>query len=244
MKNYGRESVNGACLPCRPPGVRQYPGALKGCGVKRSIYLQGSPFPTAWRPAATKITGKWICANFSSLSYISRSKNCKILEIGQVKILRKGESWWGKYSKNGKILEIRQVKILRKGESSWGKYYLVWRHRSMSRISGLIPLTLRNTKWLPLCRQHFQIHFLEWMQISLKFVPMGSIDNTSALVQIMAWHQTGAKPLSEPTRMPVFWWYHLPPNDYPYYWIILDPKSKENKVKVTKEFAKISIYLI
>ena len=39
MKNYGRESVNGACLPCRPParplGVRQYPGALKGCGVKK-----------------------------------------------------------------------------------------------------------------------------------------------------------------------------------------------------------------
>ena len=38
MKNYGRESVNGACLPCRLParqlGVGQYPGALKGCGVK------------------------------------------------------------------------------------------------------------------------------------------------------------------------------------------------------------------
>ena len=38
VKNYGRESVNGACLPCRPPacplGRRQYPGALKGCGVK------------------------------------------------------------------------------------------------------------------------------------------------------------------------------------------------------------------
>ena len=38
MKNYGRESVNGACLPwhtpTRPLGRRQYPGALKGCGVK------------------------------------------------------------------------------------------------------------------------------------------------------------------------------------------------------------------
>ena len=37
-ENYGRESVNGACLPSRPPahplGLRQYPGALKGCGVK------------------------------------------------------------------------------------------------------------------------------------------------------------------------------------------------------------------
>ena len=34
--------------------------------------------------------------------------------------------------------------------------------------------------------------------ISLKFVPKGTIDNKSALVQVMAWHQTGDKPLSEP----------------------------------------------
>ena len=37
VKNYGRESVNGSCLPCRPTahpplGRRQYPRALKGCG--------------------------------------------------------------------------------------------------------------------------------------------------------------------------------------------------------------------
>ena len=36
------------------------------------------------------------------------------------------------------------------------------------------------------------------IQISLKFVPKGSINNKPALVQIMAWHQTGNKPLSEP----------------------------------------------
>ena len=34
--------------------------------------------------------------------------------------------------------------------------------------------------------------------ISLKFVPRGPIDNMSALVQLIAWHQTGEKPLSEP----------------------------------------------
>ena len=35
------------------------------------------------------------------------------------------------------------------------------------------------------------------------------------------------------TRTPAFWG-HLPlPHDYPYYWFILDPKSKEDKVKVT-----------
>ena len=35
-------------------------------------------------------------------------------------------------------------------------------------------------------------------QISLKFVPKGPIHNKSALVQVMAWHQTGDKPLPEP----------------------------------------------
>ena len=36
-----------------------------------------------------------------------------------------------------------------------------------------------------------------WIQISLKFVPRSPIDNNAALVQVMAWHQTGDKPLPE-----------------------------------------------
>ena len=36
------------------------------------------------------------------------------------------------------------------------------------------------------------------IKMSLKFVPKGPIDNMPALVQIMAWCQTGNKPLSEP----------------------------------------------
>ena len=35
------------------------------------------------------------------------------------------------------------------------------------------------------------------IQISLKFVPKGLIDNKTALVQVMAWCQTGDKPLPE-----------------------------------------------
>ena len=35
-------------------------------------------------------------------------------------------------------------------------------------------------------------------EISLKYIPRGLIDNMSALVQIMAWHHPGDKPLSEP----------------------------------------------
>ena len=35
-------------------------------------------------------------------------------------------------------------------------------------------------------------------KISLKYVTWGQIDNMAALVEIMAWRWTGAKPLSEP----------------------------------------------
>ena len=37
------------------------------------------------------------------------------------------------------------------------------------------------------------------IKISLKFVPKGPINNIPALVQVMAWHNSGDKPLSEPT---------------------------------------------
>ena len=36
------------------------------------------------------------------------------------------------------------------------------------------------------------------IKISVKFIPKGSIDNNPVLVQIMAWHRIGNKPLSEP----------------------------------------------
>ena len=35
------------------------------------------------------------------------------------------------------------------------------------------------------------------MGISLKFVPKGPVNNKLALVQVVAWHQTGAKILSD-----------------------------------------------
>ena len=36
------------------------------------------------------------------------------------------------------------------------------------------------------------------LKISLKFVPKGLINNIPSLIQIMAWHRPGDKPLSEP----------------------------------------------
>ena len=40
--------------------------------------------------------------------------------------------------------------------------------------------------------------FSIWIKISLKFAPKGPTDSNQALVQMMAWHWPGNKPLSEP----------------------------------------------
>ena len=57
-------------------------------------------------------------------------------------------------------------------------------------------------KWPPFRRRYFQTHFLEWkcisIEISLKFVPKGPVNNIPALVQMVAWRRPGDKPLSEP----------------------------------------------
>ena len=65
----------------------------------------------------------------------------------------------------------------------------------------------------------------------------------SSLVQVLAWWQTGNKPLpksTRTTRTPAFWGYPPPSHDYPYYGVILDIKSKEDKVKVTNKKKKIA----
>ena len=51
---------------------------------------------------------------------------------------------------------------------------------------------------------------------SLKFLPKGPIDKILALVQIMAWHQIGHKPLSQPMSnlLP----FHVPFGQLYYVW--------------------------
>ena len=54
-------------------------------------------------------------------------------------------------------------------------------------------------------RQHFQTLFMNenvrvFIQISLKFVPKGPIDDKSSLVQVMAWPRSSNKQLPEPVK--------------------------------------------
>ena len=45
--------------------------------------------------------------------------------------------------------------------------------------------------------------------------------------------------------MPTLWGYPLAPHDYPYFCVILDPKSKQDKVEVAnlKDLPKVEIWI-
>ena len=84
-----------------------------------------------------------------------------------------------------------------------------WRYSKWLRISHEIDPTLTpppnpiNTqggdKMAAISRRIFSNEILRILiQISLKFVPNGPINNEPTMVQIMAWRHKGAKPLSEP----------------------------------------------
>ena len=57
-------------------------------------------------------------------------------------------------------------------------------------------------KWPPFSRWHFQMHFLEWKCMRLRFhrnlFLKFQFNDIQALVQIMAWRWLGDKPLFEP----------------------------------------------
>ena len=74
---------------------------------------------------------------------------------------------------------------------------------SMTDIPCLIHCGLTHWGWdkmAAVLQTTFSNAFNIWVSIkvSLKFVPKGPINNTPALVQIMAWCRPGDKPLSEP----------------------------------------------
>ena len=120
----------------------------------------------------------------------------------------------------------------------WNTRLQTWVRKTWKKMSSICRGLI---KWPIFCTQYFQKHYLDrnstyfdWniSDIYLK----GVLYNKSSMVEAIVWRRTGDKPLSEPTRTtrtPAFWGYPQPINDYPYHWVILDPKSKEDKVKVT-----------
>ena len=101
-------------------------------------------------------------------------------------------------------VEISALKLI----DTWGRLDAPW---NWVRETSEVMLSWVNTLRL---RQHghhfahdaFKCVFLNGtvrisIKISLKFVPKGPINNIPALVQRLAWHQPGDKPLSEPMRV-------------------------------------------
>ena len=88
--------------------------------------------------------------------------------------------------------------ILPRHQQTWS-----WPNKPVYSISTRRVNTLRpRQNWRHFADDIFKWIFLNenvWISIemSLKFVPRGPINNIPALVQIMAWHRPGDKPLSE-----------------------------------------------
>ena len=90
------------------------------------------------------------------------------------------------------------TKILRPGYTGQVLHYIEFSHRTIM-INTLRPR--QNGRYI--ADDIFKRVFMNEnvrisINISLKFVPKGLINNIPALVQIMAWRRPGDKPLSEP----------------------------------------------
>ena len=80
------------------------------------------------------------------------------------------------------------------------EWYMLLTHWGRDKMAGISQTTIWNAfSWMKIY-EHVWIS----INISLKFVPKGRINNIPALVKITAWHRPGDKPLSEPmmVRLP------------------------------------------
>ena len=94
------------------------------------------------------------------------------------------------------FLDLRLNKWLSK--QAWGWWFEtpscpLWRHCKGRDVTWELAYWSWD-KWLSFCKQHFKVHFIEYMnsfKISLKFVLKGPFNNIRALVQIMTWRLPG-----------------------------------------------------
>ena len=105
---------------------------------------------------------------------------------------------------------------------------MIWSPRSGSRV-----ISWYRDQTEPIYQPHLRQHI--WL---LGFKPLWySIKqqlifiHNSVCISEVAYYNTLM--ITRTTRTPAFWWYPPPPHDYTYYWVILDPKSNGDKVKVT-----------
>ena len=103
-------------------------------------------------------------------------------------------------------IRVLQIKIFLNFRLETGVAREEWFTNQITQFRRSVFITINTLK--PRRNEHFaddifkRIFFNQnvWISIkmSLKFVPKGPINNSPALVQIMAWRRLGDKPLSEP----------------------------------------------
>ena len=76
-------------------------------------------------------------------------------------------------------------------DQAWDWGFLLLTHLPLDKMAAILADNIFKCIFLP---ENVRIS----NEISLKFVPKGSIDNKLALFQVMAWCRIGDKPLSEP----------------------------------------------
>ena len=175
---------------------------------RRSLYWNGALFVSSWsrfcRNTCCFCIKKMIirfqfctCHN-GSVVVTCKKHNCVPL---QEKEFKKKAIRAPKTNKSYKPTKKYGGKALCRRGCSWnlsdefGKSYLA----VMLRLDTLRP----RQNGCHFADDSFKCIFLNenaWIsiEISLKFVPKGPINNISSLVQIMAWRRSGDKPLSEP----------------------------------------------
>ena len=72
------------------------------------------------------------------------------------------------------------------------------------------------------------------------FIVIHKHNSDNWCVESHPWYTIANK--TRTTRTPAFWGYPPLPHDYPYHWVILDPKSKEVKVANLKNSPKFQIF--
>ena len=113
--------------------------------------------------------------------------------------------WLGTFARSCEKLQISiQVSLYNKEHmcmflicvifSLWYKY-IALTHSGRNKMAANLQMTFSNAFcWMTLYESRLKYH---WMNV----VPKGPISNIPALVQIMAWHRPGDKPLSGPLKV-------------------------------------------
>ena len=80
-------------------------------------------------------------------------------------------------------------------------------------------------------RMNFYLNFMFLMvQVKISQYWLRQVSTSSGNGLVLSGHNKSLPEPTRTTRTPAFWGYPPPPHDYPHYWIMLGPKSKQGQM--------------